>query len=311
MKKKSKDKGFLFFIILITILIIIGGLNVLILILSFVLSISIIILILNFIDSIKKFLNINLDANKQKTVKIVEKEIVKINPEIYSEPIILKNTSQNKLEKRQKYLHIALNNNLTEAKNIISDIPDSRRILIEVGTPLIKTYGIKAIEEIKNYAPNNYIIADNKCVDLAPREVEMVALAGANASTCMGIAPIETINSFIEECQKYNIDSIIDMMNVPNPLLVLKKLKAAPSIVMLHRGVDETHFSKEKQIPYYQIKQIKGNYNVFIAVAGGDTIQEIRKAVFNDADIVVVWKSFYKPTKNISKIANLFLDEIK
>jgi 3-keto-L-gulonate-6-phosphate decarboxylase len=311
MKKKSKDKGFLFFIILITILIIIGGLNVLILILSFVLSISIIILILNFIDSIKKFLNINLDANKQKTVKIVEKESVKINPEIYSEPIILRSTSQNKLEKRQKYLHIALNNNLTEAKNIISEIPDSRRILIEVGTPLIKTYGIKAIEEIKNYAPNNYIIADNKCVDLAPREVEMFALAGANASTCMGIAPVETINSFIKECQKYNIDSIIDMMNVPNPLLVLKKLKTAPNIVMLHRGVDETHFSKEKQIPYYQIKQIKGSYNVFIAVAGGDTIQEIRRAVFNDADIVVVWKSFYKSTKNISKVANLFLDEIK
>ncbi|MFA6552892.1 MAG: orotidine 5'-phosphate decarboxylase / HUMPS family protein, partial [Patescibacteria group bacterium] len=217
-----------------------------------------------------------------------------------------------KLEKRKKYLHVALNSTLEEAREIISQLPTSNRILIEAGTPMIKIYGAEAVSQIKSIAPPGaYIVADNKCTDLAPREVEMMANAGANAATCLGVAPIETIDSFIEECQKYNIDSMIDMMNVDNALSVLKKLKKCPTVVMLHRGVDETEFSKEKQIPYYQIKQIKGNYDVLVAVAGGDTTREVQRAIFNDADIVVVWKNFYQPSAETAQLADSFLREIK
>jgi 3-keto-L-gulonate-6-phosphate decarboxylase len=221
-------------------------------------------------------------------------------------------SKQARLERRKKYLHVALNSTLEEAREIISQLPISDRILIEAGTPLIKIYGMEAVSQIKSMAPfGTYIVADNKCADLAPREVKMMVNAGANAATCLGVAPIETIDSFIEECQKFNIDSIIDMMNVENALAVLKKLKKLPNVVMLHRGVDESEFSKEKQIPFYQIKQIKGNYNVLVAVAGGDTIREVQRAIFNDADIVVVWKNFYQPSSETAKLAESFLKEIK
>lgn len=219
---------------------------------------------------------------------------------------------QTRLEKRKKYIHVALNSTLEEAQEIISQLPTSDRILIEAGTPLIKIYGTEAVSRIKAMAPaGTYIVADNKCADLAAREVEMMASAGANAATCLGVAPIETIDIFIDECQKFNIDSMIDMMNVESALAVLKKLKKLPNVVMLHRGVDETEFSKEKQIPYYQIKQIKGNYNVLVAVAGGDTIREVQRALFNDADIVVVWKNFYQPSSETAQLAESFLKEIK
>ncbi len=221
-------------------------------------------------------------------------------------------SGQIRLEKRKKYLHIALNSTIEEAEEIISKLPISDRILIEVGTPLIKIYGADAVTQIKQMTPvGAYIIADNKCADLAAREVEIMANAGANASTCLGVAPIETIDIFIGECQKYNIDSIIDMMNVEDALSVLKKLKKLPNVVMLHRGVDENEFSKEKQIPYYQIKQIKGNYSVLVAVAGGDTIKEVQRAIFNDADIVVVWKNFYQHNIETAQLAQAFLREIK
>jgi 3-keto-L-gulonate-6-phosphate decarboxylase len=217
-----------------------------------------------------------------------------------------------KLEKRKKYLQIALNSTLEEAGEIISQLPASDRILIEAGTPLIKIYGTAAVSQIKKMAPvGAYIVADNKCADLATREVELMANAGANASTCLGVAPIETINGFIDECDKLQIDSIVDMMNVPDVLAVLKKLKKLPTVVMLHRGVDESEFSKEKQIPYYQIKQIKGNYKVLVGVAGGDTAREVQRTVFNGADIVVVWKNFYTPSSETAKLAKSFLEDIK
>ncbi len=216
------------------------------------------------------------------------------------------------LDRRKKYLQIALNSTPYEAREIIASLPFSERILIEAGTPLIKIYGKDAILEIKNATPfGTYIVADTKCVDLALRDVNMAVSAGAKAVTCLGVAPVETIDRFIEECQKLGIDSMIDMMNVEDPVSVLKELKKSPDVVVLHRGVDETEFSKEKQIPFYQINQIKNNFDVFVSVAGGDTIDEVQRAILNGADIVVAWKAFYQSTQETAKLAEEFLKEIR
>ncbi|HHE76723.1 MAG TPA: hypothetical protein ENL27_01930 [Candidatus Parcubacteria bacterium] len=222
----------------------------------------------------------------------VEREPKKIS--VYDSYLESLRTEGPRIEKRQRYLHIALNSTLKEARKIISKIPTRKNIILEVGTPLIKTYGEDAISQIKYWTEGLYILADAKTSDLAEREVKMAKDAGASGITCLGTAPIETIDAFLESCEKYKIDSFLDMMNIENPLLVLKKLKKIPKVVMLHRGVDETEKNKEKVIPYYQIKQIKGSYNTLIAVAGGDTEREIQSAIFNDADIVVLWKDFYK-----------------
>ena len=263
------------------------------------------------------FKNINIESNEKESfsTEAMETETenvintLELPNKNYFEYVSIKPT---RLEKRKKYLHIALNNSLGEALNIIQQLPSSDRILIEVGTPMIKQYGTEAIQQVKKWvAPGTYIVADNKCADLASREVEMMAKAGANASTCLGVAPIETIDSFIEECQKFNLDSMIDMMNVEDSLAVLKKLKKLPDVVILHRGVDETEITKGKQIPLYQIKQIKGNYNIIVAVAGGDSIKEIQSALFNGADIVVMWKNFYQASGDTAQLANDFLKEIK
>ncbi|MDI6603091.1 MAG: hypothetical protein QME57_03180 [Patescibacteria group bacterium] len=262
------------------------------------------------------------------------------------------------LDKKQRYLQIALNSTLNEARSIINQIPLDKRIIIEVGTPLIKTYGIRGIRDIGlwwmqrvlaynqedsrtfhsdslspllikyfekrkiekqkrefrekkeiSFAP--YIVADLKCMDRGVREVEIAIEGGANAATILGQAPIETLDSFIEKCQEYNLDSMIDMMNVEFPLQVLRQLKKLPQVVILHRGVDEEAFNPEEEIPFHEIQRIKSNYDIMVAIAGGDTFQEVQRAVFNDADIVVVWKSFYKSTTQTVELAEEFLKEIR
>jgi len=40
-------------------------------------------------------------------------------------------------------------------------------------------------------------------------------------------------------------------------------------------------------------------------------MEEIRHAVFNDVDIVILWENFYHPSPEISNLANFFLNEIK
>jgi bifunctional enzyme Fae/Hps len=104
---------------------------------------------------------------------------------------------------------------------------------------------------------------------------------------------------------------MVDMMNVETPIKILRKLKRQPDVVVLHRGVDEETFNRDKPIPYIQINKVRASYEVLIAIAGGDTIREVQRAVFNDANIVVVWKEFYQPSTQTSQIAEEFLKAIK
>lgn len=259
------------------------------------------------------------------------------------------------LDRKKKYLQVALNNTPWEGESIIAQLPPSDRILIEAGTPLIKEYGADGIRQLKNawewkigyglpianaqqissfrdvakllmYRPTQrttstetlarqilgtYVVADTKCMDRGKTEVEIASKGGASAATVLGAAPIETINYFIESCRDYGLDSMIDMIGIEQPFKILRKLKKLPTVVILHRGVDEEAFDKNKPIPYLQINKIRSSFNVLISIAGGDTIREVQRAIFNDANIVVVWKNFYSPSSNTGQLAGEFLKEIK
>lgn len=269
---------------------------------------------------------------------------------------------KSQLDPKKRYLQIALNSTMAEARSIISQLPLNERVIIEVGTPMIKHYGTRAIANVRAWyaarvlgQPSNsksidskltlgslmwelaqnqkttfgdlainkesrnqpatglqpYIVADMKCMDRGLTEVELAANAGANAVVALGSAPPETLNAFVETCENVGVDAMIDMMNVDFPLSVLRQLRKPPPVVILHRGVDEEDFNREKQIPLHEIRRIKSNYNIFVSVAGGDTLREVQRAFFNDADIVVVWRSFYASTGDTAKLAQDFLDEVK
>jgi bifunctional enzyme Fae/Hps len=157
-----------------------------------------------------------------------------------------------------------------------------------------------------------YVVADLKTMDRGDAEVEIAYRGGASAAIALGQAPIETLNSFIAKCEELGLDAMIDMMNVPFPLTVLRSLKKPPAVVIIHRGVDEEKFNKEKQIPLHEIRRIKGNYNnIMISIAGGDTLREVQRSIFNDADIVVIWKSVYQKTNETISLIDGFLKEIK
>lgn len=156
-----------------------------------------------------------------------------------------------------------------------------------------------------------YVVADLKTMDRGETEVELAARGGASAAIALGTAPIETLNSFIEQCEAHGLDAMIDMMNVEFPLSVLRALKKVPPVVIIHRGVDEERFNREKQIPLHEIRRIKGNYNIMISIAGGDTLREVQRSIFNDADIVVVWKSVYQETSETVSLVEGFLKEVK
>ncbi len=203
------------------------------------------------------------------------------------------------------YLQIALDLvDKTELERILLKIPDSDKILLEAGTPLIKKFGIDIVKFIREFHPSSYIIADMKTLDVGWLEVQISAEASANAVAISGLAPNETLVSSIEEAEKRNIAIFLDCMNVESPSKILENLTKKPEVVLFHRGIDQ-----EGKIdhPWNNIKIIKEKFSECkIAIAGGLNLETSARALNNGADIIIIGRAITQED-NIEAAINDFL----
>lgn len=203
------------------------------------------------------------------------------------------------------YLQIALDLvDKTELEKILIEIPDSKKILLEAGTPLIKKFGIDIVNFIRKYHSKSYIIADMKTLDVGWLEVQIAARASANAVVISALAPIETIVSSIAEAEKENVEIILDCMNIENPSSILKGLKKNPTIVLFHRGIDQ---EGDADHPWNQIHSIKEYCpSCLTAVAGGLNLKTSTRAINNGADVIVIGRAITQ-AENIKVAVDEFL----
>jgi len=190
------------------------------------------------------------------------------------------------LDNNVRYLQIAFNYDARMALRLLPGFPRSERILIEAGTPFIKREGLAGIQTIRRLWPGQ-VVADLKTVDGARSEVKMVRDAGATAATVLGSSPVEALDLFVSCCAELQVDSMIDMLGVHDPLQVLMKLKKPPDVVVLHLGRDEES-TRGKMIQYRHVNRVRSKFASLISAAGGVGLKEARSAIFNGADIVVV-----------------------
>lgn len=210
---------------------------------------------------------------------------------------------------RPPYLQIALDiPNLERNKSIIGCLPESDRIILEVGTPLLKKYGVKVIRDLREVAKDYFIIADLKTLDVGKVEVDMAFEETADAVVCAGLAAPETIDEFLHESQRLGVYGILDTMNVENPIAKLKSLKNFPDVVILHRPIDVEKSGKLHA--WGVIKEIKQTFKdkkFLVAVAGGITPQNVQEALGFGADIIIVGR-YITQCRDVERATRDFLD---
>ena len=96
---------------------------------------------------------------------------------------------------------------------------------IEVGTPLIKSEGTEAVRTMKRTFPGRRIVADTKTMDTGAFEVEIMAKAGADIVTVLGLAEDSTISEAVESGRKYGTEIMVDMINVPDKVRRAKEVE--------------------------------------------------------------------------------------
>lgn len=205
------------------------------------------------------------------------------------------------------YLQVAFDLvDVAEVRRVLAALPESDHILIEVGTPLVKMLGISVVKEIRAIRPGAFVILDLKTLDTGNLEVRLAADSTADAVVISGLAPKKTLELSIREARKTGIYSIIDMLNVTDPLAVLKGLEVLPDVVELHRAID----MEKSAHAWSNIGEIqalaKDGRRLLVAVAGGIRVDTEAAALAAGANILVVGRAITR-SKDIRDMAEQFL----
>lgn len=212
--------------------------------------------------------------------------------------------------KKPPYLEVALDiPDWRRVEGIVRALPRSDALIIEAGTPLIKRYGVEVVQKIHQLRPETVVVADLKTLDTGNLEARMAGDATADVIGFSALAPLTTMEKFIEECKKVGALSLMDTLNVAAPKIVLKKLKVKPDIVELHRAIDVERAERAEWGNIKGIKEMCGN-NILVAVAGGVRIDTVDKALKAGADIVVVGRSI-TGAKDVTGAAGAFLQKLR
>jgi bifunctional enzyme Fae/Hps len=209
---------------------------------------------------------------------------------------------------RPPYLQIALDAPSMEgAKKVIEQLPGSDRIILEVGTPFIKRYGTKGINELRQIARDKFMIADLKTLDVGKVEVDIAYEDTADAVVAAGLAPAETLDATVSESRRLGIYAVIDMLNVDDVLAKLKSIKEFPDIIILHRGIDQETGKSSGLERIKIIRQAFPNKKFLIAVAGGIVPETAKEALEQGADILIVGR-YVTQSKDIERSVRDFLE---
>jgi bifunctional enzyme Fae/Hps len=190
---------------------------------------------------------------------------------------------------RPPYLQIALDiPSLERTKKIIGELPESDRIILEVGTPLLKKYGVKVIRDLRELANDMFIVADLKTLDVGKVEVDLAFDETADAVVASGLAATETLDKFVYEAKRFGIYAVIDLMNVADPVRKLQLLKEFPDVIILHRAIDVEKTGKTRWDLIKEMRQTFREKRFLVAVAGGITPEAAPEAFAKGADIIIV-----------------------
>ena len=112
--------------------------------------------------------------------------------------------------------------------------------IIELGTPLIKAEGLRAVTAIKQAHPDKIVFADLKTMDAGELEADIAFSAGADLVTVLGTAGDSTIAGAVKAAVKHDKGIVVDLIGVADKVARAREVIALGAVfVEMHAGLDE------------------------------------------------------------------------
>jgi 3-dehydro-L-gulonate-6-phosphate decarboxylase len=118
--------------------------------------------------------------------------------------------------------------------------------ILEIGTPLTKAEGMRAVAAVHALCPQNLILADVKSPDVGGLEAKICFDAGADWMTVMGAAPADTIKLALAEAKaRPGKEVVIELTGIKDILAQAREWRSyGVERMCYHRGWDEGNVSR-------------------------------------------------------------------
>ncbi|MFC0560379.1 3-hexulose-6-phosphate synthase [Halalkalibacter alkalisediminis] len=162
---------------------------------------------------------------------------------------------------------------------------------IEIGTGVIKEYGMSIVREIKSKYPDKTIVADMKTCDAGKFEVIQAFEAGADITTVMAFSADKTITDTLAVAKQYQKRIMIDLLGVTDRKRVNQLENLGVDLVSLHFGKD---MQSEGEMDTDIFSLIQNDSMLEVAVAGGINLETLPAILKKYPDTVIVGSAITK-----------------
>lgn len=177
---------------------------------------------------------------------------------------------------------------------------------IEVGTSLIKEFGMDSVRQMRSALPEARVLADVKTNDNARYEFELCFHAGADAATVMGTAPDATVDLCVTVAREHRKTAFIDLLKTSDERQrELLRYRDAIFGVHVSKDVQESG-GKEAATMTSRLPQWVAE--VTAAAAGGITLADIPALGARAPQLIVIVGSAITGAPNAAQAARAFAE---
>ncbi|MBF4563800.1 3-hexulose-6-phosphate synthase [Plantibacter sp. VKM Ac-2876] len=163
--------------------------------------------------------------------------------------------------------------------------------ILELGTPLIKSEGLRAVTAVKDAHPDKIVFADLKTMDAGELEADIAFSAGADIVTVLGTAGDSTIVGAVKAAKAHGKSVVVDLIGVADKVQRAKEVTAlGAAFVEMHAGLDE---QAEEGFTFQTLLSDGKAAAVPFSVAGGVNVSTIASVQQAGAQVAVAGGAIY------------------
>ena len=156
--------------------------------------------------------------------------------------------------------------------------------IIEIGTGVIKEYGMAIVKEMRARYPDKLILSDMKTCDAGRHEAYQAFKAGSDIMTVMALASDLTIKDTLQAGEEMGTQVMVDLLEVRSKDRITELEQLGVSLVSLHVGKDKQSEGGFTTDLFSLVKESSFK----IAVAGGINLESLFEIVQEEPDIIIV-----------------------
>ncbi|MBP2076082.1 3-hexulose-6-phosphate synthase [Oceanobacillus polygoni] len=156
--------------------------------------------------------------------------------------------------------------------------------IIEIGTGVIKEYGMAIVKEMRELFPDKLILSDMKTCDAGRHEAYQAFKAGSDMTTVMAFSSDLTIKDTLQVAEEMGAKVMVDLLEVHSKDRITDLEQLGVSLVSLHVGKDKQAEGGFTTDLFSLVKESSFE----IAVAGGINLESLPEIIQEEPDIIIV-----------------------